>query len=307
MRLFENSPIFHELIETASSETGFSVAQIEKDYYISLLLSELAKRLPNLLFKGGTSLSKCHKAINRFSEDIDLTLDQHHQSQGERRKVKYAILDACTTLGFEVLNISETKSRRDYNCYDIKYPLNYPAGDLRPIIKAETVFIQKAYPDEIRPVTSILHDFLEARRNGDFLASYPELEPFLIRVQTLERTFVDKVFALCDYMMGNNIARNSRHIYDLYCLWPRIKVDEELKLLVRDVRTDRKANSRCYSAQDGANVNELLSEIISSGVYKDDYENITKAMIYQGKYIPYEEAMTILPKIIAEGLFDFEE
>ena len=48
-----------------------SPAIIEKDYYVTLVLCELAKQVPDLLFKGGTSLSKCHKIIDRFSEDID--------------------------------------------------------------------------------------------------------------------------------------------------------------------------------------------------------------------------------------------
>ena len=38
-----------------------------------MILRELWKRLGFVVFKGGTSLSKCHKAIKRFSEDIDIT------------------------------------------------------------------------------------------------------------------------------------------------------------------------------------------------------------------------------------------
>lgn len=51
-------------------------AVIEKDYYVTMLLQELANRLPFLVFKGGTSLSKCYKVIQRFSEDIDLAVDE---------------------------------------------------------------------------------------------------------------------------------------------------------------------------------------------------------------------------------------
>lgn len=42
--------------------------------------------LHNIVFKGGTSLSKCHKAINRFSEDIDITIDTAI-SQGQKKKL----------------------------------------------------------------------------------------------------------------------------------------------------------------------------------------------------------------------------
>ena len=37
-----------------------------------MILKELSKRAPKCVFKGGTSLSKCHHVIDRFSEDIDI-------------------------------------------------------------------------------------------------------------------------------------------------------------------------------------------------------------------------------------------
>jgi predicted nucleotidyltransferase component of viral defense system len=48
---------------------------MQKDYYVTVLLKLLAEKIPFIVFKGGTSLSKCHKVIRRFSEDIDLTID----------------------------------------------------------------------------------------------------------------------------------------------------------------------------------------------------------------------------------------
>lgn len=303
MRLFENKETFYGLIDTVAAETGISAAQIEKDYFITLLLSELAKRLPNLLFKGGTSLSKCHKAIERFSEDIDLTLDQYHFTQGQKRKVKCALLDACDVLGIKVLNVEKTRSRRDYNNYEIQYPIKYFAEDVKPIIKAETVYIQKAYPDEVMPVTSLLYDYLKGQGNESFITAYSELQPFNIRIQTLERTFVDKVFAICDYKISNTITRNSRHVYDLYRLLSRVCLDDNLRELVKEVRADRKLHERCYSAQDGVDVPKILEEIIISGIYKNDYETITAAMMYKGKYLPYDEAIKALDKIIESGIF----
>lgn len=77
------------------------------------------------MFKGGTSLSKCYKIIDRFSEDIDITLDWEHQSQGKRRNLKYTIVEICNNLGLNLLNKDETRSRRDYNCYIIDYCARY--------------------------------------------------------------------------------------------------------------------------------------------------------------------------------------
>ena len=74
--------------------------------------------MPYIVFKGGTSLSKCHKVIRRFSEDIDITIDTL-LSQGQKKKIKQAIVDSAQELGMTIENLDETRSRRDYNRYVI--------------------------------------------------------------------------------------------------------------------------------------------------------------------------------------------
>ena len=71
MYLHNNKLIFDNILYNASKELKIDYNIIEKDYYVTLFLKELVKIVPGILFKGGTSLSKCHKVINRFSEDID--------------------------------------------------------------------------------------------------------------------------------------------------------------------------------------------------------------------------------------------
>ena len=74
---------FRDAIDLAYEQTGVMVQAIEKDYYVTMLLRLLAQKMPYIVFKGGTSLSKCHKVIRRFSEDIDITIDTL-LSQGQR-------------------------------------------------------------------------------------------------------------------------------------------------------------------------------------------------------------------------------
>lgn len=121
MILHKDKENFDLAIRAASRYYNFSQAIIEKDYYVTLFLKELTKKVPGVLFKGGTSLSKCYKIIDRFSEDIDITLDSNHQSQSNRRNLKYAIIEICKNLGLNLLNEDETRSRRDFNCYKIEY------------------------------------------------------------------------------------------------------------------------------------------------------------------------------------------
>ena len=63
-------------IEEAAARRSVSAVIIEKDFWVSWMLAVLFRSefAGNLVFKGGTSLSKVFGAIDRFSEDIDLSL-----------------------------------------------------------------------------------------------------------------------------------------------------------------------------------------------------------------------------------------
>lgn len=66
------------LFATTASRLGTSPGNAEKDFWVCWTLGALYHRLPEggprLLFKGGTSLSKAFGLVNRFSEDIDVTI-----------------------------------------------------------------------------------------------------------------------------------------------------------------------------------------------------------------------------------------
>lgn len=303
MVLHKDKKSFDIAIRAASRHFNVSPAIIEKDYYVTLVLRELAKQVPDLLFKGGTSLSKCYKIIDRFSEDIDITLDSEHQSQGKRKNLKYTIVEICSNLGLNLLNENETRSRRDYNCYKIDYCARHSLSGLNPQLLVETVFIVKAFPDEIKQASSMIYDYLKAVGNDEAIAQY-ELEPFDIRVQTLDRTLVDKVFAVCDYMLDNKTERQSRHIYDLSRLLTLVKLDDNLKDLIKEVREDRKLGTKCYSAQDGVSVPNLLRQMIDTEFFKKDYEDSTEKLL--SKPVTYEEAIKAIEMIIASDVFDTE-
>lgn len=303
MNLHNNKESFDALIELISDFYKIDPSLVEKDYYVTLILKELAARIPNLVFKGGTSLSKCYKIIDRFSEDIDLTLDGDHQTQGQKRQMKKEILEACEKLEFHLANFDDIRCRRDYNCYKIEYSIQHSLTSIKPFLLVETTYITKAYPCEIKSVTSIVYDYLKEMGNEQAIKKY-QLEPFDIRVQTLDRTLIDKVFALCDYMIGKRIVRNSRHIYDLSRLITSVNLDNSLKALILEVRSDRKKHQSCYSAQDGVNVAQILTDIIESGAYRNDYETITRDMLF--KYVTYDEAIKALEVIISSGVFNTE-
>lgn len=67
-----NHKDFHELLRILEAETGILAGLIEKDYWIMHVLYGLQQQGFDFILKGGTSLSKGYKIIDRFSEDIDI-------------------------------------------------------------------------------------------------------------------------------------------------------------------------------------------------------------------------------------------
>jgi len=302
MRLHDDEKAFQQAISAASRYYKVSPDLIEKDYYVTLVLEILNAKIDGLIFKGGTSLSKCYKIIDRFSEDLDLTLAPEKQSQGQRRKLKYTIVDLCALLGLTLKNQDQTHSRRNYNRYEIEFPVIYPSDKARHELLVETVFIQKSYPVELKVANSLIGEWLAAEGNDLAVKEY-DLLPFEVNVQKIDRTFIDKIFAVCDYYIDKKSIRNSRHIYDLYKLASVIKFDENLRSLANSVRAERKKGVKSYSAQDGVNVPTLLKEIADSHFYESDYNTVTLALLTNE--VSYDKAISVIDQIIESGIFDF--
>lgn len=65
---------FLKILERTSAQTGFPLRLLEKDYYITVILSKINELSKDLVFKGGTCLSKIYYSYYRLSEDLDFTL-----------------------------------------------------------------------------------------------------------------------------------------------------------------------------------------------------------------------------------------
>ena len=84
MFLHEDKELFRDVIEAAAEAQKRPIAIVEKDYYVTMILKLLSEKAPGCVFKGGTSLSKCHHAIDRFSEDIDIAFSDA-LTEGQRK------------------------------------------------------------------------------------------------------------------------------------------------------------------------------------------------------------------------------
>src|SRR5699024_7207162 len=84
----------------------------------------LVKVSPEIVFKGGTSLSKCYGIVKRFSEDIDIHYATNKKPiQSEKKQFKKNIITAIENAQLEHSNAEVDLSRRDHNNYEVKISL----------------------------------------------------------------------------------------------------------------------------------------------------------------------------------------
>lgn len=226
MILHKDTDSFKVLIDILSNETGYRKDVLEKDYYVVLLLKELSIMQENGLpayFKGGTALYKALKTTNRFSEDIDLSVDTRNCTRSkadrllEKATKKYTSLQRDINKGHT--NRSEVITVYNYNPITIidKNDALQRFGN----IKIEATSFTISEPVEPMEVTPILYELA----SDDFKIKLKELyqiTPFNIKTITLERIFIDKLFAAEAYIRKarekNKAFEAAKHIYDLTIL-----------------------------------------------------------------------------------------
>jgi len=119
---------FVKTLQRVSVQTGFLPTLVEKDYYLTLLLSNACELSENLVFKGGTCLSKVFFSQYRLSEDLDFSmlLPQYEPTRGQRREcirpVKENIADFCGQFGMRMdeTSVPGRNESRQY-VYNILY------------------------------------------------------------------------------------------------------------------------------------------------------------------------------------------
>lgn len=303
MYLHKDREIFKDIIEQVSVKNGRTPTVVEKDYYVTLILKLLSERLENCVFKGGTSLSKGFRAIDRFSEDIDIAFSEHI-GESRRKKLKYDILAGISEeLEMPIANWEQIQSDRDYNAYHFSYESVFGIEDERlpQYVKLETALGSYSFPTQIVEIRNYIGDYLMENKKQDIAKRY-QLNRFSMKLQALERTYIDKVFALCDYYLQGKSKRYSRHLYDVYKLTPMIEFNDEFVRLVGEVRANRAKMSICPSAASDVDVSSIIMEFCNNSFYKKDYQTITS--YFTNDIVSYEEVINNIKNLAESSLFN---
>lgn len=278
----ENRELLRDAILLASQKLEISEDIVEKDYYVTLILRKLSLIDYPVVFKGGTSLSKAFHVIDRFSEDIDITFTEH-LGEARRKKLKYNVLKSIADeLGLVIRNFESIESDKNLNHYDFYY--ESVVGDrvinaIPPYVKLETSLLSYAFPTEEKELGNYILDALGTEEE-DFITTY-HLGTFPMRVQSLNRTLVDKIFAVCDYYLLGKAQRNARHLYDIYKLAEHVEMNDDFLNLVKEVRAHRieMGSGVAPAASLDVNILKLVQKICDEDFYKEDYRETTLKLI----------------------------
>lgn len=232
--------------ELASAQIKLDAPSIEKDFWVCWILREtfaLPKTGPHLTFKGGTSLSKGWKLIERFSEDIDVVIAREFLGFGGEKAPEVAdskkqrearleeLREACRAYVQNVLHPElrahlqsrlpshiEWRLENDPNDPDqqsllFTYPSVFARGAyLNPQVKLEFGARSDTEPSA-RP---IIQPYLADALPGEF-----KNPSFPVHTVAPERTFWEKAMLLHEENFSNKPKPNprmARHYYDVWCL-----------------------------------------------------------------------------------------
>lgn len=220
--------------------------------------------------------------------------------ESKRKDFSHYIVNQIENCGLKLLNQNDIRSRGNFNQYQINYESSYSIPSLKPHLIVETEVSIQSFPSAFQEADCILYQYLKGQ-NRDDIVTECRLEPFLVKTQSLERTYIDKIFAICDYYLASNLKEHSRHIYDLHKIHPLVQYSETFINLINEVRAIRSENKMCLSAQPGRNVTEVIHMIIEEDIYKKDYNDITRDLLFEN--VKYEEVIGTLNTIMNAGIF----
>lgn len=229
MRLHEDMGAFRAILLRVSSRSGVRQDILEKDYYVTLMLEELAAKQHRLpaYFKGGTALYKALGKPQRFSEDIDITVrvDDCSKTQGKKRLEEAA--NGYVSLPRDREDVDSENRRGAITSvyrYDSTVPISADDALQRfGRVKVEATSFTVSEPTAPMRVTPLLWDLADDGERGVLKESY-EVGPFDVETIRVERIFVDKVFAAEFYYERGKLFDAAKHLYDICVLLddPRI-------------------------------------------------------------------------------------
>jgi len=262
MNIHLDEKAFKALIANTANFLQMNQAFIEKDYWVTFILKRLSQssNKDNFIFKGGTSLSKAHKIIERFSEDVDLAVIVNESLSNNQLKKLIDMTSKELTKDLEEVYLDGFTSKHSrFRKTAHKYPIiteSYHYGEI---------------------LTNLILE----------INSFAQPHPNKMRVLCLERTLVEKILAIIRASYSKNpleqLKNKIRHIYDIYM----ILQNTEMKLFLENqefftLLTATQADDAKNSEFQGDWTKEKLSDSLIFGNIDTVWEELS--FTYHNKF-----------------------
>jgi hypothetical protein len=306
------------LLAQVGRKQGLSPQAIEKDWWVTMVLKAIFT-LPfskHILFKGGTSLSKCWNLIERLSEDIDIAIDREYlgfdgilsktqisdklrrascsftrntlQQELNKRLIEIGIPEQFFHIHVNITSISTT----DPEVIELYYHSVFQHNEyLKNRVLIEVSGRSMREPKERVEINSIISTTYP---NAFFSDQY-----FPVEAVSPQRTFLEKACLLHEEFSKDaakiRVNRMSRHLYDLEKLMntPIAYAALHNENLYRAVVEHRQK----FIGLKGFDYSTLMPQYISFvppeevvPYWEEDYKDMQATMIY-GDSLPFDQLL----------------
>jgi hypothetical protein len=281
MNLRPERSLFEEVAELRQILPAF----VEKDWFVTQVIAAIAKTHTQgfqIVFTGGTALSKAHGILERFSEDVDFrVLTDVEPKRAALSTFKHSVIDALRQSGFAIND--DRVQARDQNRFfaiDIDYQSYFTRADaLRPHIQVEmSVRATQLAPIEL-PV-------------GSFVSIATKTPPEVAKIACIDpvESAADKLSALAwrvlDRVRGGAYDDPSivRHLHDLAILKDRALANSQFSALVMSAMNSDAARPKnkpeLIELSPSEKLSRMLSVLHDDSAYETEYTRFVGGVSY---------------------------
>lgn len=287
---------------------GLSPDFIRKDYFVTkaiCLLSEISNDYFDLVFQGGTSLSKGYGVISRLSEDADfrviskpasLNLGQSAKRR-ELRLFRHSLVSSLTNAGFDV-KVQDVRVFYEGRYMSIRASFDGAQGIfyLKPHIAIDCFLGELELKPEIKSISTMMKVTL-----GDTECNH---RYFPVSCVALDETAAEKWVALSRRNVDSiETPRDSdkhlvRHLYDLYELYQQKRLSDDY-YLVRE-RVLQKEHAMFGSGSFDKiqiKINTALQHLRTDEKWEEHWNFFLEQMVYQPEKPGFKQAIAAVEEL----------
>ena len=274
------------IFEEVAQNLGVNESFIEKDWYAMQVIAVISKiNSPDfeLIFSGGTALSKAHGLIQRFSEDLDFRVMADHDSltRGMRSNLKKSIIKALQVVGFSI-NTQDVMARDENRFFAIK--IEYESQFLRSnALRPHVLLEMSLYSPELPPKKLNVQSFIAA--SGRQLPEVGQMS-CVSAIEIAAEKLSAIAWRIPDRIRGEPFDDPSivRHIHDLAIL-ESLAIQEKsfIELAKKSICRDNnrsKRNKNFSGLSTLEKFNQMLNILDNDAEYIKEYDYFVKGVSY---------------------------